>query len=195
MMPLTIEKIRQCLTDKSELSREDTSPLLKRAAVLVPLIHHQGKWHLLFTRRTDTVHDHKGQVSFPGGAREPQDESLVTTAIREACEEIGLCLDAIEILGMLRDIKTISNYKITPVVGWIKTYPFEIIMNHAEVSKVFTIPIAWLADPVNWDERIRIFPNRQEETVVYFQPYEGEVVWGITARITLTLLQVLEIIP
>ena len=87
------------------------------AAVLIPFLQVKGQWHILFTRRTDTVADHKGQVAFPGGRADPGDLSPEFTALREAEEEIGLNPANISILGCLQELPTITNYSITPVVG------------------------------------------------------------------------------
>jgi 8-oxo-dGTP pyrophosphatase MutT (NUDIX family) len=92
---------------------------LRRAAVLVPFLWLHEQWHLLFTRRTDTVQSHKGQVSFPGGAADAEDSSPEHTAVRETHEEIGLQPQDITILGRLQDLPTVTNYLVTPVVAHI----------------------------------------------------------------------------
>src|SRR5262245_56549999 len=91
----------------------------KPAAVLVPFLEKEGETYLLFTRRTESVRDHKGQISFPGGARDPGDPSLRETALRETEEEIGVPRHAVEVLGELDDYVTVTNYMITPYVGII----------------------------------------------------------------------------
>lgn len=188
-MPLTVEFIKESLSVFKDFRNEKTEPKQKKAAVLVPLLVSQGEWNLLFTRRTETVQDHKGQVSFPGGGSEHQDASIEATAIREACEEVGLCKEDIHILGQLPDMNSISGFRITPVVAFVPRYPFPIVMETREVSRVFLIPLDWLADPKHWDERPRTLPDGRSENVIYYQIYDGEVVWGITAWITLTLLR------
>ena len=92
---------------------------LKNAAVLVPLTYVQNEWHLLFTRRTDRVHSHKGQVSFPGGASDEGETTPEQTALREADEEIGLRPADVKVLGMLSQLITISSFRVTPIVGII----------------------------------------------------------------------------
>ena len=91
----------------------------RNAAVLMPMLCQNGEWALLFTRRTEKVPHHKGQVSFPGGAYEPGDKNSVQTALRETCEEIGLRPEAVRILGELGGMPSVSNYMITPIVGRI----------------------------------------------------------------------------
>ncbi len=162
----------------------------RMAAVLVPMLWSEEQWHLLFTRRAETVHSHKGQVSFPGGAAEPEDAALEDTALREAFEEIGLKQDEVRIFGRLNSRPTVSSYLVTPVVGRIR-WPNEFNLSTAEVSRLFTIPLAWLADPSNREERLRSFTSSYSEKVIYYQPYHGEILWGASARITMDLLHAL----
>lgn len=164
---------------------------LRCAAVLIPLISSGGEWHLLFTRRTDSVEHHKGQVSFPGGACDEQDSSPEATALREAHEEIGLLPADARLLGRLNDVLTITHYRVTPVVAALP-WPYPLRPALAEVARHFTIPLLWLADPRNWrelphtpDGLPRPFP------VVHYKTYDSEVLWGASASITLNLLSVL----
>ena len=161
-----------------------------RASVLIPMFRMNGNWHLLFIRRTDLVKDHKGQVAFPGGAAEPGDSSPEITALRETEEEIGLKPSEVNLLGRLNDLFTPTGYLIAPIIGQIK-WPFEIKLSPQEVSRVFTIPIGWLADPANRAERYYQPQNGQRHKVIYFKDYDGELLWGITARLTLDFLRVL----
>ena len=162
----------------------------KKAAVLVPLLWKTDEWHLLFTRRTDTVQTHKGQVSFPGGQQDEEDVSPEATALREAWEEIGLQKDNVRIFGRLRDVESSSDFSITPVVGQILK-PFDYQISTEEVSKVFSIPLAWVADRKNYSigeyrSNGRVYPG-----VIYYDRYKGELLWGISARITLDFLDIL----
>ena len=113
---------------------------LKCAAVLVPLVWQDDEWHLLFTRRTDRVESHKGQVSFPGGACDEGETTPEQTALREADEEIGLQANDIKVLGRLANLITISYFKVTPVVGVLK-WPTVFRVGEHEVARVFTIPL------------------------------------------------------
>jgi 8-oxo-dGTP pyrophosphatase MutT (NUDIX family) len=166
---------------------------LRPASVLVPLLYANGCWSLLFTRRTETVNSHKGQVSFPGGAADQGDASPEATALREAFEEIGLMPEDVSIFGRLASRATVSSFLITPVVGRVR-WPGKFQVSPQEVSRLFTIPLDWLADPANWEERPRTIPGGYYEKIVYYQPYDGEILWGITARITLDLLAALRLI-
>jgi 8-oxo-dGTP pyrophosphatase MutT (NUDIX family) len=163
---------------------------LMPAAVLVPLVNIGGETHLLFTRRSETLGSHKGQVSFPGGMMEPEDESAEAAACREAYEEIGVLPEDVQVLGRLPLFPTISGFCITPVVGHIP-WPYALILQTSEVSRAFTIPLVWLADPVHRELRMYPFPDGHEEPVIFFAQYDNEVLWGATARMTVYLLQLL----
>lgn len=160
------------------------------AAVLVPLYLDDGQWHLLFTRRTDEVDVHRGQVSFPGG-RQEAGESPAGAALREAQEEIGLAADDVEILGEMNPLMTVSQFVVTPVVG-VLPWPYRLAANPAEVARCFGVPIKWLADPSNLDIEYRqpLVPGRKIP-VYYFKQYDQELIWGVTARITVGLLELL----
>jgi 8-oxo-dGTP pyrophosphatase MutT (NUDIX family) len=162
----------------------------RKAAVLIPLFWEGGEWHVLFTRRSEELNDHKGQVSFPGGAVEPADGNIYRAALREAHEEIGLESDDVEILGRLKDYSTVSNFVIAPVVGRI-LWPFEMRINHVEVSRVFTVPLSFMADKNHIETQMFTYPDGRRTRVFYFTRYDGELVWGITARIMIRLLKVL----
>ena len=158
---------------------------LKCAAVLVPLTFHDDEWHLLFTRRTEKMNDHSGQVSFPGGHCDADDETLEKTALREADEEIGLKAKDIQILGRINEVRTVTNYQITPVVG-VFPWAYSFFVSTYEVERVFTMPINWLANPKNY-WRFQ-HPTANHPTIAY-HPYDGELLWGATARITVNFLK------
>ena len=162
------------------------------AAVLIPLYQEHGDWKLLFTRRTDSVDVHAGQVSFPGGQIEDSDVSIVATALREAQEEIGLNPEDVETLGQLNPLFTVTQFLITPVVGVIP-WPYPLQTNPAEVARTFGVPIRWLADPSNLEVKDRepMVPGRSLQ-IYYFKEFEGETIWGVTAWITVNLLQMLD---
>jgi 8-oxo-dGTP pyrophosphatase MutT (NUDIX family) len=163
------------------------STTLKCAAVLIPLVLVDGAWHILFTRRTQRVESHKGQVSFPGGGCDEGETTPEQTALREAQEEIGIDPSAVRILGRLASLITVSSYRVTPVVG-VVAWPTVFRLNDQEVERVFSVPLAWLADAGNrWELP---FPGRNPSVVVY-HPYDGELVWGATARMTVDFLRVL----
>ncbi len=162
------------------------------AAVLIPIYLDQGEWFLVFTRRTEHVENHRGQVSFPGGLIEVDDRSAEETALREAEEEIGLQRDAVQILGSLDTLLTVTQFRIIPFIGRIP-WPYQFTPNQDEVARVFAVPLPWLMDPENLEVRERRpLENGPSVPVYYFKPFEGEVIWGATARITLNLLEIIE---
>jgi 8-oxo-dGTP pyrophosphatase MutT (NUDIX family) len=162
---------------------------LKCAAVLVPLIWDANEWHLLFTRRTEKVESHKGQVSFPGGGCDEGETTPEETALREVEEELGIKAAQVVVLGRLTNMITISSFRVTPVVGVIK-WPAVLRVGQDEVDRVFTIPLNWLADSRNrWEFTM---PGRKRFLIAY-HPYDGELLWGATARMTVDFLKVLDL--
>jgi 8-oxo-dGTP pyrophosphatase MutT (NUDIX family) len=160
------------------------------ASVLIPIYCDQGEWHLVYTRRTDLVEEHSGQVSFPGGIVEDEDDTAQSTALREAHEEIGLLQKDVQVLGALDALLTVTQFKICPFVGMIP-WPYEFEPNPDEVARVFSVPLQWLLDPANLEKRFRQpIPNAPEVPVYYFKPFQDEIIWGATARITINLLEV-----
>lgn len=161
---------------------------LKCAAVLVPLTYYRDEWHILFTRRTDRVESHKGQVSFPGGACDEGETAPEQTALREAEEEIGIIPADVKVLGRLERMVTASNFQVSPIVGVIP-WPYTFRMAGVEVARIFTIPLLWLANKNNYWE----FPLRESDrSLIAYHPYDGELLWGATARMTVNFLKTLE---
>jgi 8-oxo-dGTP pyrophosphatase MutT (NUDIX family) len=164
---------------------------LKKAAILIPFVCVDGCWSLLFTRRADSLKNHRGQVSFPGGGMDEEDGSPVETALREANEEIGLRKNAIHIIGPMPDFITNSNYLVTPIVSWVD-WPAPLEISNHEVSRVFTIPVNWLKNSNNWEERLYSHPNGLYGTVIFYNLYDSELLWGISAKITIDLFNILD---
>jgi 8-oxo-dGTP pyrophosphatase MutT (NUDIX family) len=171
----------------SELGPGAAKKRLRPAAVLIPLIRRADEWHILYTRRTDTVEHHKGQVSFPGGATDPEDHSPEDTALRETEEEIGVRRSDVRILGRLGEMITISNFVVTPVVG-VVPWPYGFKVHTVEVGRVFTMPLDWLARRDNWQEFVR---RETGHSVITYFPFDGELLWGATARMTVNFVEAL----
>jgi 8-oxo-dGTP pyrophosphatase MutT (NUDIX family) len=165
--------------------------VLKCAAVLIPLARCREEWQLVFTRRTDTVAHHKGQVSFPGGGCEVGESTPEMTALREAREEIGLNPSDVRLLGRMNDVPTITGYRVAPVIGVIP-WPYRVRLEEEEVMCLFTIPLLWLADRANWVEQ-PVTPDGAPRPfpIIRYRPYDGEILWGISARITHHFLSIL----
>jgi 8-oxo-dGTP pyrophosphatase MutT (NUDIX family) len=180
------DRLRHLQPDPLILEMEGES--YRPAAVLMPLLRQGDAWQLLFIRRTETVQDHKGQVAFPGGSWEKSDTSLEMTALRETNEEIGAAIPEIRILGNLGKMKLVTHFQIAAYVG---TIPAQLALKAepAEVSRIFTIPLRWLADPENREERDHYHQNWHR--VIYYQPYDGEVLWGASAALTVRLIDAL----
>ncbi len=163
-------------------------PPFSHAAVLVPLYQKEGQCHLLFTKRSDQVKYHKGEISFPGGMVDEEDRELIHTALREAREEIGLKESDVEIIGLLDDIVTVTQFIVTPIVG-LFPYPYPFQVSQVEIAELIEVPLSCLLEKDSFSER-EIFRMGRSEWVYAYQ-YGHHVIWGATARI---LKQFLELI-
>ena len=168
---------------------------MREAAVLVPLVHAAGEWQLLFIRRASDERDrHSGQVAFPGGAREALDADAGATALREANEEIGLAPERVTLLGELAPYVTISDYRVVPVVGHV-AWPSPLTLQRSEVARAFLIPLAWLGRRENLTLRARreMDPgSARRHPIIVFEPYDGETLWGATARMTVNFIRAVD---
>jgi dephospho-CoA kinase len=177
--PKLEEEIRKVLHQR----KRKTIPAqgLSRAAVLIPIYQEAGEYHILFTKRTEKVAYHKGQISFPGGAQDEGDENLAATALRESFEEIGLHAQDAKILGELDDARTFtSKFVITPFVAVIP-YPYEFKMSPKEVEELIEVPLSALLNPNNFSEQLA---SLEGELVTYCQyKYRDHIIWGATAQI------------
>ncbi len=176
------EQIKKMLDDKEPRALQDSKTNYIHAAVLVPLFKNDHGYHILFTERTHKVEHHKGQISFPGGAVESQDKSYEETALREACEEIGLLPQDVEVLGQLDDETTVaSQFIVHPFVGLIP-HPYEFKINRAEVEKIISVPFKhFLSDDTAHKCPSIDFDDFTYHGTVYL--HQGDVIWGATARI------------
>jgi len=154
------------------------------------LFERQGETHLIFTRRTEDLATHKGQISFPGGAWEPSDPSLEATALRETEEELGIDPGQVQILRQLPDVPTVSsNFTITPFLARLAAEP-SYRPDEREVAEVIEVPLAALRDPgIFWEE---VWPAEEGGSrTVYFYRYGKHIIWGATARILKEYLETL----
>ena len=155
----------------------------KPAAVLVPVIDRADPTVLL-TIRTHDLTSHAGQVAFPGGKIEPNDDSPIDAAMREASEEVGLAPALIEPLGYLDLYLTFSGFRILPTVARVRP-DFKLTLNPGEVTEAFEVPLSFLMTPANLQLRSREWKGIQRE--YYAIPYGDRYIWGITAGIVRNL--------
>jgi 8-oxo-dGTP pyrophosphatase MutT (NUDIX family) len=153
------------------------------AAVLIPVID-RAEPTVLLTIRTQELTSHAGQVAFPGGKIDPQDESPVAAALREAKEEVGLAPTVIEPLGYLDLYLTFSGFRILPTVARVRP-GFELTINPREVTETFEVPLAFLMTPANYQRRSREWKGIDRE--YYAIPFGDRYIWGITAGIVRNL--------
>ena len=193
---LSAEEIRARLQIQSgttyDVPPELLSEAAREAAVLMPFLRIEDAWHILYIRRAHFEGDrHSGQVAFAGGKREDADDSLLATALRETEEEVGISASDIDVLGHINHHHTISEFQVRPYVGVIP-WPYELTLDDVEVARAFTIPLSWLGQASNYRTEERQHPDsRRPWPVVYYDLYDGEMLWGATARMTLSLIDVL----
>ncbi len=182
----TIRLLRERLAARA--SRRLHEPGTRAAAVLVSLVGPASRLSLICFERTHEVVEHKGEICFPGGSVEPQDSDAVDAALREAHEELGLVRETVDVLGVLDDVHTtVSNYVITPVVGYLEAMP-ALVLDPLEVARPVIVALADLTKPgaegVEWREW------RGVKRQIYYYPVAGGRIWGATGRILHNLLSV-----
>ena len=184
---MTPEALRHCLGliepdgwKSVSAGNPGDGPLIP-AAVLIPLVTHDHGLATILTERTEHLNDHAGQVSFPGGRHEPDDDGPVATALREAHEEIGLAPEAIEVIGCLDAQDTSTGFSVVPVVGLVAPV-YSLILDSFEVAEAFEVPLSFLFDGRNKRREEMLWRGRLRSYDVY-DDYQGHKVWGVTARI------------
>ena len=181
-----MDALKKALAERKKIGIIDSK--LKPSAVLLPVFKKEGKCHILFTRRTDSLAHHKGQISFPGGGRHSDDKSLLQTALRESYEEIGLREEDVEVIGELDDAATVTSlFCITPFVGVIP-YPYEFKRETYEVEEIFDVSIEDLLKAVIKEETVEI---GGVSIKVYSYEVGQRVIWGATAWILTGFLDIL----
>jgi 8-oxo-dGTP pyrophosphatase MutT (NUDIX family) len=182
-----LDTLRERLKDRPPRTLHGSSS--RRAAVLVPLLGAPHDLDVLFFERTDEVIDHKGEICFPGGSLETDDDGPIDAALREAHEELALPRNSVEVLGLLDDVETVvSNFTITPVVGFVEGRP-QLQLDPLEVARLILVPLARLLEPgvesTQWSEHGGVGKLR------YVYTFDGNAVWGATGRILHSLVDVL----
>jgi 8-oxo-dGTP pyrophosphatase MutT (NUDIX family) len=191
--PSTPEEDMQWLAGASAdvVSRVRASLPARRvpAAVLVPLVERATGLTVLLTQRAETLKDHAGQISFPGGRIEPEDRDAWHAALREAYEEIGLLANFVEFAGYLPDHLVITGFRVTPVVGFVNP-EYQLRIAQAEVHDVFEVPLEFILDAANHKSRQRQLGDLTIE--VHDIPYGERNIWGATAGMLMTLRRMLQ---
>lgn len=159
---------------------------LTPAAVLFPIVVRDGGHTVLLTQRTAHLKDHAGQISFPGGRVEAEDQSLIHTALRETEEEIGLAREHVEVLGFLPEYRTGTGFRVTPVVALVKP-PFELALDPFEVAEAFEVPLSFLLDPANHKRHSLHYRGALRH--FFAMPYGDYFIWGATAGMIRSLTE------
>ena len=159
----------------------------REAAVLIPLAIRPSGLNVLLTQRADNLSNHAGQISFPGGSREPEDASPVAAALREAHEEVNLDPSRVEVLGALPDYLTGTGFRVTPVVGLVHE-PFSVVADSLEVAEIFEVPLNFLMNPAHHEVRLLRWEGGERRFFAMPYPPTGDggvgvhhFIWGATA--------------
>ena len=184
------EQIRRILAENPKKTVVDSS--LTPAGVTLLVYPKDGEYCILLNKRTDRVDDHKGEISFPGGRKDAEDETLLDTALRETHEEMGISPDDIDILGEIDDVPTNTSYLISTFVGTIP-YPYKFAPSEAEVAEVLEVPISTLLDHDSARDEVRVRDGELVNSVSY--SYNGHLIFGATARILSRFLELLDTAP
>lgn len=187
MADSTPQIIRKALTRRVKYTMAD--PGVMPAAVFVLLYPKDGQYCLLLNKRSQTVEHHKGEISFPGGMRDPEDHDFLQTAFREAREEMGIEPTHITLLGELDDVVTRTNFGIRVFIGTIP-YPYPFQPSPMEVAEVLEVPISALLDPLNRRQETRWVDGRPVNACSY--GYQEHLIFGATAKILQQFLEILE---
>ena len=176
---LLSQRTRQHITDNQRVS----------SAVLIPIYQKDGQYGIVFIKRTMNVKTHKGQISFPGGMRDKEDNTLLDTVLRESEEEIGLHREDVTILGELDDeVTTTSNFIVTPFLASVP-WPYRFTPNKAEVEKIISVPVKALMEKDCLKPDTEILDGKKVASFTYH--YRETVIWGATARILNKLLEII----
>jgi len=179
--------IKKALAGRKQKSVVDAS--LTPAAVLLLMYPKDGEYCILLNKRSETVEHHKGEISFPGGAKDPEDRDFLETALRESHEEMGIKPADVAVLGQLDDVTTRSGFKVQVYVGTID-YPYNFKPSDIEIAELLEVPLSVLRDPAS----LRVDTRWEEGREVngYSYAYNGHLIYGATARILQQFLGVLE---
>jgi 8-oxo-dGTP pyrophosphatase MutT (NUDIX family) len=159
------------------------------AAVLVPIVQRPSGFTVLLTQRTDHLHHHPGQISFPGGRMEDDDNDPVTTAMRETEEEIGLGRAYLEVIGFLDPYQSVTGFRVTPVVAFVRP-GFRLELDAFEVAEAFEVPLSFVLNPDHHQRQSRRVAGQERRYYVLW--YDGRRIWGATAAMLINLYEKLK---
>lgn len=181
------DEIKTILRSRSPKT-EDLRKGLRPASVFAAFYPEPSGLSLIFTKRTQHLVNHRGQISFPGGMRDPEDVSAEATALREMHEEIGVRPEDVEIWGRLNQEITVTDFSVAPFVGKIP-YPYDFKLNEYEVERLIIVPLSHLLDPAvcSWE----YYPWQGKQYKTYRYPFKDDVIWGATARMVNNLITLL----
>jgi 8-oxo-dGTP pyrophosphatase MutT (NUDIX family) len=191
-----VERLRAALADGAnrtpmllegdDVHAPDTPPggaALAPAAVLMPIVD-RPEPGVILTRRSETLRRHAGQIAFPGGRIDPEDDGPIAAALREAEEEIGLSPSLVQIIGIADRYRTVTGYEVTPVVAVVPP-DLSFVIHDAEVAAVFEVPLAHLLEPANHVEQAVEWQGQERH---YFEiTWDGHRIWGATAAMIVNL--------
>lgn len=159
----------------------------RAAAVLIPIYFKNGQAHLLFTKRTDLVEHHKGQISFPGGGHDADDKDMLETALRETEEEVGIQREDIQIAGQTDLFLTNTNFLVTPFIGFFE-YPYPFNINQQEIDYIIETPLVELLKDEIFE--IKPFVKKNQSWMVHYYHYNNELIWGVTGFLLSNFLSI-----
>ena len=183
----TPEVLSRALSARKVVTVDD--PSLMPAAVMVLLYAKDGEYCILLNKRSQQVEHHKGEISFPGGGRDPEDRDFLQTALRETHEEMGVRPEDITLLGRLHDVVTRSNFGVRVFVGGI-SYPYPFKPSAREIAEVLEVPVSGLLDPRNRREEARWTEGGTTKTYSY--AYGEHLIFGATAQMVTEFLEVFQ---
>jgi len=179
--------IQQALENRKQKTIKYKDGPSTPAAVLIPIFFKNDQAHILFTKRTETVGTHKGQISFPGGSKDDTDPSLQFTALRETEEEVGIKQQDVQVHGVTDNFFTITDFMVTPYVGSF-SYPYNFRPSEHEIDRIIEVPLIHLIE----DDSFQVQKLRRDGVTwnVHFYNYKDDVIWGVTGFLLSNFLSI-----
>ncbi len=186
------EKLKTLITKKLSDYKPRTFLFSKKAsvpaAVLIPLFFKENQAHLLFTKRTELVAHHKGQISFPGGRKDDTDADLEYTALRETEEEVGIKPQHIRLLGRTDRFLTNTYFLVSPYVGCYE-YPYPYVVSEDEIDRLIEVPLLHLLQPDTFETKA--LTKDGHKWIIHYYHYNSDVIWGVTGFLLSNFLSLL----